>query len=1022
MECPEENVVVDFVRGEVDDELRVAIERHLDGCAACLQVVGELARIFQLPVDADAGTFGGGETLVETSPMTGTAGKTRKDDVFVAGLHEGSKLGRYVVLSRVGAGGMGVVFAAYDPELDRKVAIKLMRSAPGGSGPKELADQRARLLREAQAMAKLSHANVITVHDVGTIDGQVFVAMEFIDGTTLSGWLRERPRTWREVMTVVLAAGRGLAAAHAAGLVHRDFKPDNVLIGKDGRVLVTDFGLARPAAGRTDAFATIGGNSSQKVLGIALTQTGALVGTPAYMAPEQLAGERSDALADQFSFCIAAYEGLYGERPFAGRVLSELIANVSDGAVRPPSVKAAVPRWLRRALLRGLAVRREERYPSMDALLQSLAHDPWRRWRQAAIVGVPAIVVGAATLAYQQHEQPRAAAYCQDVRDKLDDVWDDGRRDAVRRRFEAAGAAWATDGYDHVARKLDPYAEQWLAMQTQACRDEVEGARPQAVLALQMTCLERRRDALAALGELLASGDAATLERAIDAADNLPALDVCGDLERLMAREGSVDATVDPETRRSLDAALARAKVLIDASALAAARTEATALIERTKSAGYARGEAFARHLVAVAYDLGGETESAERSYHEALSASLASGDAEVVVRASIGLLWVSTQASRPLIEADRWYAHGKGALERMGGDPELAAELERTIAVAYLQHGELETAEVHARASVKLREESFGADHASLGLPLGTLGEVLAAQDRMEPAREAFERARTLIEREYGELHPNAAAANDNLGALLAESGDLEAALTPMRRGLAIREAALGVDHPSNAASHHNIAGALRELGRIDEARVHAQRELAIARLAFGDANPEYASALGNLALCDAEDGRHDAAAAEFRQAREVVLASLGKRHPQLAFYSGGLAAELLALQRASEAIEFAQEALDVRLAALGPEHFKVGLSERLLADVLLAALRPDDAIPHAEHAIAILTGKVGDASALGQSQFALARALWDSPTHRDRERARELARTALATVKTRKPVDASDIDGIEAWLEAHP
>ena len=224
---------------------------------------------------------------------------------------------------------------------------------------------------------------------------------------------------------------------------------------------------------------------------------------------------------------------------------------------------------------------------------------------------------------------------------KLGDVWDDGRRDAVRRRFEAAGAAWATDGYDHVARKLDPYAEQWLAMQTQACRDEVEGARPQAVLALQMTCLERRRDALAALGELLASGDAATLERAIDAADNLPALDVCGDLERLMAREGSVDATVDPETRRSLDAALARAKVLIDASALAAARTEATALIERTKSAGYARGEAFARHLVAVAYDLGGETESAERSYHEALSASLASGDAEVVVRASIGLLWV---------------------------------------------------------------------------------------------------------------------------------------------------------------------------------------------------------------------------------------------------------------------------------------------------------------------------------------------------------------------------------------------
>ncbi|MBC8073951.1 MAG: protein kinase, partial [Deltaproteobacteria bacterium] len=275
MECPEENEIVDYVRGDVDESRRGAIEGHLDECPACLQVVGELARIFQRPEGADdpgAGsgpvqdaTFGPHETLLDTST---TLRDEAQVDPVLAGLRDGAKLGRYVILARVGSGGMGVVFSAYDPELDRKVAIKLLRGSPGGSGPKELAEQRARLLREAQAMAKLSHANVITVHDVGTFDDQVFVAMEFVDGNTLGGWLRERRRPWREVLPMLLAAGRGLAAAHAVNLVHRDFKPDNVLLGKDGRVLVTDFGLARPAAGKTDSFAAVSTMPGVRVLGI----------------------------------------------------------------------------------------------------------------------------------------------------------------------------------------------------------------------------------------------------------------------------------------------------------------------------------------------------------------------------------------------------------------------------------------------------------------------------------------------------------------------------------------------------------------------------------------------------------------------------------------------------------------------------------------------------------------------------------------------------------------------------------
>ena len=316
MSCPSEASLVQFADGALSAEAAAEVRAHLEHCADCRLVISAL-------------TSSTGATLPGTTVHQQVGEQ----------LSAGSRLGRYEVLRFLGAGAMGEVYLARDASLKRDVAVKVLRG--GGSGEAAL---HARLMREAQAMARLSHPNVVAVYEVGDEGGQVFVAMEFIDGGTLSMWLHEKPRTWREVQSVMLAAGRGLAAAHAAGLVHRDFKPDNVLMGKDGRVLVTDFGLARPAAGKTDTFAQVGTMPGTRALGLALTQTGALVGTPAYMAPEQLGGERTDALTDQFSFCVAAYEGLYGERPFAGRVLAELIANVSEGNVRQAPARTTVPR------------------------------------------------------------------------------------------------------------------------------------------------------------------------------------------------------------------------------------------------------------------------------------------------------------------------------------------------------------------------------------------------------------------------------------------------------------------------------------------------------------------------------------------------------------------------------------------------------------------------------------------------------------------------------------------------------
>jgi serine/threonine protein kinase len=278
-------------------------------------------------------------------------------------LPRGAQVGRYVVLDYLGRGGMGMVYAAYDPDLDRKVAIKLLHV-----GASETASEgESRLLREGQALARLQHPNVIAVHDVGTFQGQVFVAMEFVDGLTLRQWLQASPRGWREIAAVFSAAGHGLAAAHAAGLVHRDFKPENVLVGLDGRVRVLDFGLARIEISEAP-------EGAERNAAGSLTLTGAFLGTPAYMAPEQYARGTTDARTDQFSFCVTLYEALFGQRPFHGTTIAELELEVK----RPPSPPSRmdIPDWLRLLVLRGLSANPEARFLSMEELLFALDADP----------------------------------------------------------------------------------------------------------------------------------------------------------------------------------------------------------------------------------------------------------------------------------------------------------------------------------------------------------------------------------------------------------------------------------------------------------------------------------------------------------------------------------------------------------------------------------------------------------------------------------------------------------------------
>jgi eukaryotic-like serine/threonine-protein kinase len=367
--CLSVDAVLDLLEGRLDAKARLAVLEHLDHCEDCHALVAQASG--KTPVRIEEETF----------------------------LLPGETVGRYGVVEKLGAGAMGVVYAAQDAELGRKVALKVLRSA--GKGPDEAL--RMRLMREAQAIALLSHPNVVSVFDVGTHQGHVFFTMEYVEGQTLSAWLAHGRRRWPEVVRVFRQAGEGLAAAHAKGLVHRDFKPDNVLVGADGRVRVTDFGLAR-AAGTIPAFAR--DSPSPKGFDDVLTRTGALLGTPAYMSPEQISGAPVDAKSDQFGFCVALYEALYGERPFPSEDLAALEKAIAVGAVKPPRRAEGVPRWLRRTVLRGLRAHPSERWPDLPALLHELDRGLRRNPRRAvavafglvALIGVAVAVVGASRI------------------------------------------------------------------------------------------------------------------------------------------------------------------------------------------------------------------------------------------------------------------------------------------------------------------------------------------------------------------------------------------------------------------------------------------------------------------------------------------------------------------------------------------------------------------------------------------------------------------------------------------------
>ncbi|HXJ20605.1 MAG TPA: serine/threonine-protein kinase [Polyangia bacterium] len=731
------------------------------------------------------------------------------------GLAKGATIGRYVVLGLLGRGGMGEVYAAYDPELDRKIAVKLLRARGTTAG----ADGRTRLLREAQAIARLSHPNVVVVFDVGTFRDSVFIAMEFVEGSTLGYWIQAQTRRWREVLDVYAAAGRGLVAAHAAGLVHRDFKPENVMITRSGQVRVMDFGLAReqfatdddpapapPIAalaqlmdGDVDADATakLGGgpgaaipsptSSSGGYLKLKLTQTGAMLGTPAYMAPEQFAGTGGDARTDQFSFCVALYEGLYGTRPFAGTNVVEVMANVVAGTVSDAPADARVPGWIRKILLRGLSTDPDHRYPTMTELLAALAQDPAsrrRRWLAAAagLALLAAAATGARRVTAGQH------AMCAGGPERAATAWGRDRRAAIERAFNAVGGPNAARAFAGVATTIDSYLARWIDMYRETCEaTHVRGEQSAEVLDLRMGCLSERLDGVRALGDVLMSADRAVVENAVSAAGALPGLDRCADVDMLRAVVKPPD---DPAARAKVAAVreqIAKVRAVGDSGKCQDAARLGIQVARDATATGYLPVEAEAKFEAGRLGEACIEATTSIEFLQRAAVAAEASRHDEVFVESTAVLAEMLADRQHEISRAEDAIGHCRAVLSRLSGHPVLEAWVASAAATVALNEGNYAEALQFDQRAYELRQRLYGPDNAEVSTALTNWALALHALRRDAEAEPLNARAIDIETRVFGSDNSRSAMLQVNHAEILTALGRFPEAHAAVQAALSI-------------------------------------------------------------------------------------------------------------------------------------------------------------------------------------------------------------------------------------------
>ncbi|MGE0784090.1 MAG: tetratricopeptide repeat protein [Sandaracinaceae bacterium] len=838
MQCPDDATLLALMEGRLDGEALRTVDTHLDECAICRDVVAEL----------------------------GSASGPRRRREPAA---PGAAIGRFEVRREIGRGAMGIVLEAYDPELDRAVALKLLSRADASEAT------RARLAREAQALAKLNHPNVVTVYDVSRFEGDITIAMEFVDGQTLRAWLTAEPRSADAILGAFLAAGEGLAAAHDAGLVHRDFKPDNVLVDRQGRVKVTDFGLAGWDGRATSV------DPEAPLEDAVLTKTGALLGTPAYMAPEQLRGEPVDARADQFAFSVALAEALEGERPFRGATVGELERAIASGA----RVGARTSRRVRRVLERGLASDRRSRFGDMRSLLDALRPAP-RDGLVWPIAGLTAIL-GVAVLAAVLVAESRAAP-CEASARALED-----RRAAIDRLSVAPG----------VSAELRRWADAWTSARRDACEaTQVRREQSAERMDRRMRCLDEERDALDAVLARIGSSDATNI--ALDAAETLPDPAACtgegGPVAPPLADRDAVDAL-----RRELE----DARVLFATGGEAEVAERIGGLREDAIQLAYPSVLAEAERLRAEVAGRAAEYAEAEEAVDAAIAAAIEAGDDHGVAEGWLTAIRVDGDRGR-FAEAARAARFAEAAIARAGDTPDRHLALLRLRGMVRTNLGDLAGAEADLVAARDAEIARAGADSPRVATVLAGLGNLYRVASRLDEALAAHERALAIDRAALGDDHPRVARDLHNVGGILRRLERAEEATERYERALAIKIAAFGEDHPEVALTRNSLGLMANEAGDHDRARALWESAAATFEAhGHGDA----ALSRFNLARLDVDQARFEDAVREARRAIEIDTARLGPRAKRVGSEHVVLAQALSSLQRREEAAEAARVALAI-------------------------------------------------------------------------------------------------------------
>jgi len=962
----------------------------------------------------------------------------------VGGLGTGSRVGRYILRRRLGAGAMGVVFEAHDPDLDRRLAIKVLRVR--GHSERRRSVARARLIREAQALAKVDHPNVVAVYDVGRHDRGVFVVMEYVDGRTLHTWRDETTPPRRRILDVFIEAGRGLAAAHAAGVVHRDFKPENVMIDLAGRARVLDFGLARardevnvgasvelsddglsptdgdsttgrhrvptPDAQTTDRHKVANASAGPETVGSLsepdrasqrlsdrLTRDGAILGTPAYMSPEQHLAEPVDAASDQFSFCVALYEALYDEAPFRGKTLATRSVQVIQGRVREPPRDADVPRRIRTILLRGLAVDPRERYPSMDALLDELAHDPARarqRWIRSALgaAAVASVAFGAAWLATNN------AGRC-DATGPLPQ-WSTARSERIEAALAAVDAPFAQDTAARVRGHLDAYAETWTATRRDACEaTHVRGAQSSELLDLRMACLDARAHTFDSLVTRLESADRDTARHAVAAVLHLPPVEDCEDAAAL--RSGDDAALLSDAQRaahRQLRTALDDARVEYELGRYVPALAATGPLLEAAVATEHPRLAAEVGLVHGQVLDANGRAAEAETALLDAATAAERAVDPALLGRIrSLLVAVVGDRLARPG-EARTWARFAATSLEMAGADASDLAVLDHRLGFVAEKERDLEEQARLQRSALRRYGALDDPDPTVLAAMHKDVAGVLADLGRHDDANDHAERAERIWREHLGPHHPKTIVAIGTRGLLADMRGDYNEGGRLLEGARERLVQALGAEHPHVATLTENLAINLAHRGDLERAETEFRRVLAVEREIYGPSHPQTIGALSNLAsiLRMREDAQ--AALAVNEQILTAVMRDPNASDASLKNAHSGLARSYYDLGRYEDAVEPYLETLayEERFYGVGRPGTAVALGN--VVDCLVQARRGAEAWRYAERLAALDDAHTLEPDVEAYAKIMVARALLLRRETGDETRARALLTRGLAVL----------------------